>query len=432
MRRILGILLLTIVVFYHIYPAALPVPFLGYSFIFATGGIGLVLFLYNGKPYSEMITIMFAYFLFGFFCILSGYTSLRSDPYLFDNTKSQVAWLFSAYFVVYLYYQIHPKGSFVGLVYYIIAAVCIQGMIAVLMYRIPAVDSFFSSIQMTDWLAEARRAETEGERLLGYGTAFFGAGIIYGLALILVAYVLVKKRYNTVQMFFLSAVYAFIFFVGVLTARTTTVGLAASVLYLIVVFILDKSTRKGQFIKFAAFFALFASAGYTLVYTYFPEFADWAFEVFINYSETGEIRTQSSDSIEYMFILPKSFDVWMFGSGNMRFWGSDVGYSRLLFYIGLPGTIAFFFYQFILAKTAMTKDRAQSILMLVIIGYVLALNVKGLADVNAFFYMFVFYFLHYRYFIYTPKLERLGKFNSTKLRYAVQRSSANRRIQSDV
>lgn len=432
MKKIIGMLLLLFVVFYHIYPAALPVPFFGYSFIFATGAVGFGLYFLHGRPYPEIIKIVFAYLFFGFFCLLTSYYWFVSDPYFFDNTKSQVAWLFSAYFVVFLYFQIHPNGSFVRLLYYIITAVCVQGIIALLMYRIPSVNSFFSSIQMVDWLAEAKRSETEGERLLGYGTAFFGAGIIYGLTLILIVYVLVKSKFNVFQVLLLSLVYAFVFFVGVLTARTTIVGLAAGIIYLVVILFIDRSTQKTQFFQFIAFAALFGSIGYTLVYLYFPEFADWAFEVFINYSTTREIRTQSSDSIEHMFILPDRFDVWVFGWAMMRFWGSDVGYTRLLFYVGLPGTFAFFFYQFVLAKIAMTKDKAQALLMLVIIGYVLALNVKGLADVNSFLYIFAFYFLYYRYFIYIPKLERLGRFNSTKLRYAVQSPSSDRRVQSDV
>lgn len=432
MKKIIGMLLLLVVVFYHIYPPALAIPVVGNSAIFATGGIGLLLYLYHGRPYIEIIHIVFAWLFIGFAYLISSYIWMISDPYYMNNTRSNIAWLFSAYFVVYLYFQVHPRGSFVNFLYYIIAAIVVQGIIALLMYRIPAVDSFFRSIQLPNALQEERMDATEGERLLGYGIAFFGAGVIYGMGLIVTAYTIVKRKYTTLQLFFLCAVYAFIFFVGVLTARTTVVGFFASLILALFVFLMDKSAPKGQFMKFLSFSVIFGIIGYTIIYLYFPEFADWAFELFINYSETGELRTSSSDSIQHMFILPDRFSVWVIGYGTMAFWGSDVGYSRLLIYGGVVGTFAFFFYQFVLAKIAMTKDRSQVFMMLVILGYVLALNVKGLADVNSFLYLFAFYFLYYRYFIYTPKLERLGKFNSTKLRYAVQRPSSDRRLQSDV
>lgn len=425
-------LLLLVVVFYHIYPPALAIPIVGNSAIFATGGIGLALYLYHGRPYTEIIKIVFAWLFVGFAYLISSYVWMISDPHYMNNTRSNIAWLFSAYFVVYLFFQVHPRGTFINFLYYITAAIVVQGIITLLMYRIPAVDSFFRSIQLANALQEEKMAATEGERLLGYGIAFFGAGIIYGMGLIVTAYAIIKKKYNGFQLFFLCAVYAFIFFVGILTARTTVVGLVASLILALFVFLFDKSAPKGQFVKFLSFIAIFGIIGYTMIYIYFPEFADWAFELFINYSETGELRTSSSDSIEHMFILPNDFTVWIIGFGDMRFWGSDVGYSRLLIYGGIVGTFAFFFYQFVLAKLAMTKDKSQVFMMLVILGYVLALNVKGLADANSFLYLFVFYFLYYRYFIYTPKLERLGRLDSTKLRHAVQRPSANRRIQSNV
>lgn len=434
MKKIVGMLFLLVVVFYHIYPPALQIPVVGNSAIFATGGLGLALYLYHGRPYTEIIKIVFAWLFFGFTYLISSYVWMMSDPasYYINNTRSNIAWLFSAYFVVYIFFQIYPKGSFFTFIYYIVAAIVLQGIIALLMYRIPAVDDFFRSLQLPNALQEERMDATEGERLLGYGIAFFGAGVIYGMGLIVAAFIIIKQKHNLLRLFFLCAIYAFIFFVGVLTARTTVVGLAASIILVLLVKLFDKSSPKGQFLKFVSFAVIFGVIGYTLIYIYFPEFADWAFELFINYSETGELRTSSSDSIEHMFILPSEFLVWMIGYGDMRFWGSDVGYSRLLIYGGILGTFAFFFYQFVLARIAMTKDKGQVFMMLVMLGYVMALNIKGLADINSFLYLFAFYFLYYRYFIYTPKLERLGKFNSTKLRYAVQRPSSDRRVQSDV
>ncbi len=428
MKKVISIIVLLVVLFYHIFPQALPL--LGFSFVFTSGGLGLFLYLYNGRPYSEIITIVFFYLLFGAACLLTGYINNSSDPYFINSTKSQVAWLFSAYFVIYLFFAVNPKGNFADFLFYVMLAITIQGVITIAMYMNPAVNSFFSSIQMTDWLAGYKRDETEGERLLGYGTAFFGAGIVYGMGLIITVYVLVRKKMNIIMQILVSAIYVFIFFVGLFSARTTMVGFFASIALLLFSFFLDKRTLKGQVVKFSSFVVVFGIIGYTLSYIYFSDFADWAFEAFINYQETGELRTHSSDGIEDMMFFPESnqLQVWLVGVGSMRFFGSDVGYSRLIWYVGLIGTFTFFLFQFVLAWLCLTKDKTVNVMMLLFMIYVLALNVKGLAEVNVFMYLFVFYFLHYKYYIYTPQMYRLGKFNSTKLRYAVQGSSPGRRI----
>jgi len=302
MKKIIGSILLVVLIFYHLYPQA--ISFFGFSFIFTSGGLGLGLYLYNGKPYTEIIKVIAAYLVFGAAYLITYYVTMHSDPYFFNNTKSQVAWIFSAYLISYIFFQIHPKGTFVQLIYYVVFAVTLQGIISIAMHENGSINSFFSSLQMTDWLASSRRDMTEGERLLGYGTAFFGAGIIYGMSLILTMYILVKVKLNTISLLIVSGVYAFQFFVGILSARTTIVGFFASIVLLIVSLFFGKGMQKTQYIRFIALMGLFGVIGYTLCYIYFPEFAGWAFEAFINYHETGEFRTQSSDSLEYMMRFP--------------------------------------------------------------------------------------------------------------------------------
>lgn len=428
MRKLLGSLILLFLIFFHIYQQALPV--FGSSFILASGALGLGLYFYNRRPYTEIITIILSFLPFIIWGFISGYANLSRgiDPYVFNYTKSQFAWLFSGYLIIYIFYLIYPRGSLFTLLYYIVAAIVIQGIISIAMYQNAAINSFFMSIQMVDELILYKLKDTEGERLIGYGTAFFGAGIIYGAALICMAYIIVKKQFNLLQSILWAAVYAFVFFVGVLSARTTIIGLAASIILAVAILLFGQGGRKGQFLRFIALSAIFGMIGYTLCYVYFPEFADWAFEAFINYSQTGEFTTQSTQGLEEMFVLPQTFNVWLFGQSNMGFWGSDVGYSRLLFFTGLPGTIAFFFYQLMLAKTAFSKNIAVCLFLLTFIGYSLVLNIKGLADLNSFLYLFVFYFLHYKYFIFTPQVLKRGKINSSQLHYAIQSPPSRRRV----
>lgn len=430
MNKFIASLVLLFILFFHIYPQALPV--FGSSFILGSGVVGLGLYFLNGRPFTEVITIALAYSPFVVWSFISGYMNNGIDPYLINYTKTQFGWIFSSYLIISLFFYIYPKGNFLNLLSYIVIAILIQCIISIAMYQNPAINDFFMSIQMADALALYKRELTEGKRLLGFGIAFFGAGIICGAGLILTTYIIVKKKMKLFFILFWSVVYCFIFFVGLLSARTTLAGLGVSLALAVFLIFFNKSSRKGQFIKFLALTAFFATIGYTLCYVYFPEFADWAFEAFINYQESGEIRTASSDGLETMFILPRTFHEWWFGIGSLAFFGSDVGFTRLLFYGGLPATIAYFFYQFVLAKLAFTRDFGQTVMLLLLVVYSMILNVKGIADVNGFLCLFVFYFLHYKYYVFTPQLYKLGKFNSTKLRYAVQSPSSRRRIQGNV
>lgn len=428
MKKILLITILFIFLFYTLYPQA--ISFFGYSFLFTAGALGAALYFYNGRPFDEVITIVLSYIPFVLACLITMYMTPFKDPYLVDYTKSQFAWMFASYLIVTFFFNIHPRGSFTLFLYYIVGAIFVQCIISVAMHENATIRDFCNSVQMMDVTALAKRQETEGARLLGYGVAFFGAGISCGFALIALVYIILKTKLNTISLIVLGGVYCFILYIGLLSARTTAIGLFASIILAIILVLTNnkKNVRKGQFFRFLGIAALFASVGHTLAYLYFPEFADWAFEAFINFNKTGKFTTSSSHGLEEMFQLPYTFDQWLYGWGNMEFWGSDVGYTRLLFYVGLPGTLAYFFYQFMLIKLSFTNDKAFVLTLLIMYAYNLALNYKGLSDLNLFMYLFIFYFLHYRYYIYTPQLYRLGKLNSTKLRYAVQGPASSRRV----
>ena len=129
-----------------------------------------------------------------------------------------------------------------------------------------------------------------------------------------------------------------------------------------------------------------------------------------------------------MLRFPTSVFQWIFGNGVGDFSGSDVGYTRLLFWFGLPGTIMFFAYGYLLIRPGLSSNKMLNIMFLVVIAYNMAINIKGLSDLNQFLLFFTMYFLYYKYYIYTPYLYRIGKVRQTSLRYAVQSSTSGRRF----
>lgn len=408
MNKVIGVATFFVVLFYNIYPQALPL--FGYSFLFVSGAIGLALYLYHHAPFAEVVKIGLAYLPIIIFALLSSYmNNYYDDPYVWNLAKTQIAYVFSAYFLVFLFFQVHPKGSIKILMYYVIAVMVLQGIISIAMHMNPQIYDFFDSIQSLDYMAAAKRAETRGARLLGYGTAFFGAGIAYGVALVLIGYMIVAEKKSTVITVFFTIIYAFIFFVGILSARTTMIGAGVSIAMMVLILLFGKERNTKQFGIFFLLALVSITILQTIAYTYFPEFAEWAFEAFINYSETGEFSTESSDSLSYMLIFPEDLHTWLFGKASMVFWGTDVGYSRLLFFFGVPGLLAYFFYSAVLVKFSFTKNKALNLTFVAILALSIVLNYKGLTDLNGFHSLFAFYFLYYRYYIYTPQMYILKK-----------------------
>ncbi|GAB6010886.1 hypothetical protein [Viscerimonas tarda] len=423
-KKILSVILLLVLVFYYIYPTAMPL--FDYSFLFTLGISGLVLYAFHKFPYPELISIGLVYlvmFVWAYFCMFLGSSG---DTFILEYTKSELGWIFSAYLLISLFFVVHPKGKVHYVMYYMIAAIVLQCIISVAMYMNPDVNDFFVSLQKNDDLVDFKRRITEGDRLLGYGVAFFGAGIACGVGLILLVYVLMTRKLTLLQNLFVSVLYCGVFYVGMLAARTTMVGLAAS-LVLMVVLLFMRGYKKQFFIHLFLSLFLFA-VGYTLCAFYFPDIIDWAFEMFIQYENHGEFRTMSSEGLAEMFMLPENAFDWVFGRGYGNYLFSDVGYTRLWMWFGLPGAILFFYFQYMIMKQAFTQNIELDLMLITMFVFNLVLNYKGLSDLNHFFLLLAFYFLHYKYYIYTPYLYRLGKFNQTKLRYAVQAPSSGRRF----
>ena len=110
-----------------------------------------------------------------------------------------------------------------------------------------------------------------------------------------------------------------------------------------------------------------------------------------------------------MFLIPTKFSELIIGQGTATFFGTDVGYSRLLFFSGIIGTLGFFVYQLYIIKLSLTKDWGVNMVAISMFVYTLALNVKGLIDLNLILYIIFFYFMFYKYYVYMPNLYAKSK-----------------------
>ncbi len=78
------------------------------------------------------------------------------------------------------------------MILYIAAAIGLQALIAFGMNIHESIKDFFFSLQMQSEITEDVLEEGAGQRIMGYGIAFFGAGAVAGLGLIMISYLLMR------------------------------------------------------------------------------------------------------------------------------------------------------------------------------------------------------------------------------------------------
>ncbi len=407
LKHYIPMLLPLLLTFYHIYPQALDVR--GSSFILFSGIIGLAYYAYHRFPFKETIYLIagMLFMLFWFYTV-SWYNN-ANDPYTLGYFKSEIAWFFSSYLIVLFIYKVHTKPSVNTVLMYIVMAVALQCFITFIMYLNKDIADFFFSLQLQAQYTEDVVGENNWQRLMGYGIGFFGAGANNGIALVILSYLLITKPLENKEFLLLAVLYVFIFYISLFMARTTVIGAGVGFGLMAYLYFTNKDAKKKQARRFLLSSVFLLFAGYLFAMFYFEGLSNWAFELFINIAEKGEVTTQSSSGLKEMFRIPKTIGVLLFGDGRMVFRGTDVGFSRMLFYVGVIGSILFYGYAFFIVKMWGTKHKTINLLGYSLAIYSMILNAKGWYDLNHILFMIFFFFMFYKYYIYIPKL------NSTKL-----------------
>lgn len=396
-----GVLML---VFYYIYPQALGV--MGRSFIVPCAALGITLYAYNRFPFFEVHKVLFFFFILLCWFYFAESINGVGESFIQTYLRTQMGFFFSAYIIVFILFNVHKKPKFEVIVGYITAAIILQCIITFGINQDEGIKDFFFSLQMPGGdFDEATRELIAEQRLIGYGTGLFGAGMVAGYCLIFIVYLISKLDLTKLQFAAFTVAYCFVFFIGLFSARTTVIGLVASIIFLFVLYFIDDSTNKKQPLSFIGISVMLFSFGAGIATLYFPDYTDWAFELFDNYKETGKFSTDSSDALYHLFYLPETLRGKFLGTSfGMTFWGNDMGYTRLIFFCGIIGTFIFFGYQFFITQQMMTKDLTANFLVLIVFAYSLIMNVKGFTDMNPTLYLFLFYFLFYKYYRYYPDL----------------------------
>lgn len=409
LKTILGRILILLIVFYYIYPQALDVR--GSSFISMSGIIGIIVYALHKFPFKEVFHLLLFFGAYIAVCLLASYLSDNSDDYYISFIRSQMAWFFTAYLIMFLIFKLHSTPKFETLLIYIIGAIALQCAVTLIMYFNKEANDFFFSLQLQAEIDETKKEMAGEYRLIGYGTGFFGAGIVAGYGLMLIPYLILKIKMNSAQYLLTAATYTFIFLIGLFSARTTVVGAGLSIVIFAIIYFFDNKPYRRQGGIFLISLIILLAVGVSLCFIYFPEYTDWAFELFTKAKSGQGFQTDSSNGLYGMFYAPEDFRTFLIGNGSMKFFGSDVGFTRLWFHSGLIGMAIYFLYGLFIVKKSWTKDWVINFLILMIVVDGLLMNVKGLTDLNMVLYLFFFYFMFHKYYVFYPQI-RLKNHNS--------------------
>lgn len=293
--------------------------------------------------------------------VLSMWYNDTADTAYATYIVSMWVWLGGAYFVVNLIKFVHGKDSVLLLCNYLIAICVLQCVLALAIDMNPAVKTFVDSIY------PGGAYYAEHERLYGIGAALDVAGSRFSAALIMITCIGLtygnKLRKTWLALYVLS--FLIIAVLGNMVARTTTIGVILSLLYLLFVTSrrggADESISKKILWKWLIVIMLLVVPVIVHYYKSNPIINDnirFAFEGFFSLVEEGKWEVHSNDMLQNMYVFPDNVKTWIIGdgyfdnpkltdpyyTGDMRtafYMGTDVGYLRFIFYFGVLGLVAF-------------------------------------------------------------------------------------------
>lgn len=282
------------------------------------------------------------------------------DSYL-GYVVSMWVWLAAAYFVVSAIKFTHGSVTIERVCVYLITVGVLQCFLAIAVDTIPAVKTFIDSI-----LAGEGFMGKNETRLYGLGCALDVAGTRFSALLVMIAFLLPKaaqKEKSGLYMTLLLVAFCVLVGIGSIIGRTTVVGAVLALIYMFYTFQLknnisdDIRKKLMQWVVGGMFVGIVVAVG---LYNFSPQwqkYFQFGFEGFFSLAETGRWEVHSNSQLAAQFILPDNAWTWIIGDGYMasttidpyyigKAWtgfykGTDVGYSRFLFYFGIIGLVTF-------------------------------------------------------------------------------------------
>lgn len=398
--QVLLTLVLTSFFFFPFYPTFLPTVNTK-MIVAALGGILLLMKLARNRS-AQIDKGIFSVSLWAALVSLASLISMvlnntPDDSYL-GYVVSMWVWLAAAYFVVNAIKFTHGTVTVENVCAYLISIGVLQCFLAIAIDTIPAVKMVVDSILD----GEGFMGKNEN-RLYGLGCALDVAGTRFSTLLVMIAFLLpkaVQKERSNLYTVLLLAAFCIITGIGSIIGRTTVVGTVLSLAYLFYTCYFKKNIPEQARIKLTRWVVGGMCAGIVVavgLYNFSPQWQNYfqfGFEGFFSLAENGRWEVRSNNQLAAQFIFPDNAWTWLIGDGHMapttidpyyvgKVWtgfykGTDVGYSRFLFYFGLTGLIifSFFFVKVCQVCASKIKPYRDMFIIFLLINFIVWLKVS--------------------------------------------------------
>lgn len=326
-----------------------------------------------------------------------------SDFFFLRYGISIVLGFFAAYFIAYVCYGIYGEMTVdIVIKYLMVSQIIFLGLGLVFFFNR---DLLYIIFEITRLDADnVTYTRVEGTRLISLGENFFGAGVINGFILLVMAMWISTRNMAPIKESLLIVYFFVTLAIGMMSARTTMMGALIG----IIILLLYKAKKSKTFLKnllaiVLSIMILIPVSNYFLQNqtAEFGILRSFGFEMFDNYEETGEFSTSSSDKmLGFYDIVPDNLATWVLGDAKWTdgkggyYKHTDAGYFRCIFYFGCVGLFCMLIYYFkcldiIFNKKGVLKPIKKTAVWAIFV-YVLILNIKGFADL--YFLIIPFYF----------------------------------------
>lgn len=364
------------------------------------------------------------------FLILCGIALWVSFAFLFavfyNNTNdytyvsyifSMLTWTGGAFTSVCLMRYVHGKVSVPLVGYYLVGVCVLQCVLALLIDRIPSVESFCSVFDPA-LPSNLKRAE---DRLFGVGCGYDVGGMRMAAVLVIMGILFphIVREYKEKKAIIISYLFAFLLIsvVGNMIARTVTIGVGMVLVYWMgyIIYQNIQGDRDCYIWKWVLGLGLCSAIIVSVCYhedAQFHKNLRFAFEGFFSLVETGKWSVHSNDILVSMYRWPETLKTWLVGDGyffdtsldpyyigkeyKQYYMAIDVGYVRFVYYGGVFCLSAFIVFMCKAAQMCMCKFPMYKLLFVMLLLLQFLVWGKVASDLYAVFGIFIAMSYYYK------------------------------------
>lgn len=331
--------LLFFLVFFHVFNLKASLPPYNLILISAALGAGL-LFIQKDRVDKKLfyvllfIAIQFIVLLFSFL------VNQKVDFFFFKEIiLNQFISLLSASFIVKMFAK-KTNDNFTKLSLFIFGVVSCQLVLSYLGY----LNKSFYNIIFTIFNLGNQEiiADLSEQRMVGLGAAFFGSGVINSLILILIASFIITSRESSEKIKLL-LMYFIIMLLGILSSRSTSVGIVLS-LFIIFLNLNNLKLKTVLLLTLIAFIFLIFNID-LFDDTRFGKLLSFGLGFIVDF-ENSNAANSTYELVKMFSNVPDNLKTWLIGDSLYRdgyeyYKGTDIGYSRIIFATGILGLLSY-------------------------------------------------------------------------------------------